>query len=122
MRKLYYDFLIDGKPVLMPDEGLSIGVSDMETEDSGTDESGVMHRFLLREKVRSFGLAYDTLNLEEYRYMRSLVQGKTTFGVKYRDPDGQLTELTAYCTGYSIALHNARLGLFKGLKLEILEC
>ena len=122
MRKLYYDFLIDGKPVLMPDEGLSIGVSDMETEDSGTDESGVMHRFLLREKVRSFGLVYDTLNLEEYRYMRSLVQGKTTFGVKYRDPDGQLAELTAYCTGYSIALQNARLGLFKGLKLEILEC
>lgn len=122
MRKPYYDFLIDGKPILMPDEGVSISASDMETEDSGTDESGVLHRFLLREKVRSFGLAYDTLTLEEYRYMRALIRGKTSFEVKYRDPDGQLAELTAYCSGYSLSLHNARLGLFKGLKLEIMEC
>lgn len=122
MRKLYYDFLIDGKPVLMPDAGISISASDMETEDSGTDESGVLHRFLLREKVRSFSLAYDTLTLEEYRYMRALIRGKTTFTVKYRDPDGMPAQMIAYCTGYSLSLHNAKLGLFKGFTLEIMEC
>ena len=122
MRKPYYDFLIDGKPVLMPDEGVSISVSDMETEDSGTDESGVLHRFLLREKVLSVSLSYDVLTHEEYRYMRGLVQGKTTFTVTYRDPDGQRAQKVAYCAGYSLSLHNVRLGLYKGLKIDIQEC
>ena len=122
MRKPYYDFLIDGKPVLMPDEGISITAADMEAEDSGTDESGVLHRFLLREKVLGFSLSYDVLTHEEYRYMRSLVAGKSSFRVKYRDPDGKQLQLTAYCSGYSLALHNVRLGLYKGLKLDIQEC
>ena len=122
MRKPYYDFLIDGKPVLMPDEGVSISASDMEAEDSGTDESGVLHRFLLLEKVLSFSLSYDTLTHEEYRYTRALIQGKSSFGVKYRDPDGKQIKLTAYCSGYSLALHNVRLGLYKGLKFDIQEC
>ena len=122
MRKPYFDFLIDGQPVLLPDQGVSFGAEDMETEDSGTDESGVFHRFLLREKVRSFSLSYDLLTLEEYQYIRSLIRGKTTFTVRYWDPEGKPVTLQAYCSGYSLTLRNARLGLFQGLKLDIQEC
>lgn len=122
MRALYYDFQIDGQPVPMPDADLAVSIRDMETEDSGADESGVMHRFLLRQHVRNFVLAYEELTQEEFRYLRALVEGKNTFRVQYRNTDGQPVQLTGYCSGYSLRVHNARLGIYKGMKLEIWEC
>lgn len=122
MRDFYYDFQIDGKPVLVPDADLSVSAFDMAAEDSGRDESGVLHRFLLRQGVRSFILRYDTLSRNEYRYLRALIEGKDTFCVTYRNADDQPAELIGYCTGYSLLLHNARQGIYKGMKLEIQEC
>ena len=122
MRSLYYDFQIDGQPVPVPDADLSVEVVDLEAEDSGYDESGVLHRFLVRKQVHCITLLYDVLSREEYHYLRALVGGKDTFSVQYRGVDGQPSELIGYCTGLQAALHNAKQGIYKGLKLVIREC
>lgn len=122
MRLFDYDFQIDNTPILMPDEGVEISKSDLDSEDSGRDESGVMHRQVVREKVVTLNLVYAVLTREEYQYMESLFQGKPTFTVTYLDLNGRVAEMTAYCSKLSISLHNARTGVYRNLKFSIVEC
>ena len=122
MRGYDFDFLIDGRPILLPDGGVEINLEDLDSAESGRDESGVMHRIVLREKVRKYGLPYDHLTREEYMYILSLFAGKPTFKVEKREPDGQKAVFTAYCTKVGITLQNKRTGVYKNLKLNIIEC
>lgn len=122
MRPCDYDFQIDGRPILTPDEGVRIIKSDLDSEDSGRDESGVMHRQVLREKVVTLELEYAVLTQREYQYTETLFAGKATFTVEYLDLNGKLAEMTAYCSKTSIFLHNARTGIYKNLKFSIIEC
>lgn len=122
MRKFFYDFQIDDKPILAPDEDITISCSDLDAEDSGRDESGFMHRVILRSRVKTFGLSYSSLTREEYLYMRSLIASGADFQVKYRDLSGQEKTVTAYCSNHSITFHNMRTGLYKNLKFNIIEC
>lgn len=122
MRKFYYDFLIDGKPILVPDEDMTLEASDLDSEESGRDESGVMHRIVLRHDVKKWNIPYGTLTREEYRYMQSLFEGKTQFLVEYRDDGGQPASCTAYRSNYGITVRNARTGVYKNYKLNIIEC
>lgn len=120
--RFYYDFLIDGKPILSPDAGISISTSDLDADDSGRDESGIMHRVVLREGVKTWGLTYSFLTAEEYIYMSSLFKGRATFAVTYRDVDGSKVTCSAYCSKQSIVYQNARTGLYKNYKLNIIQC
>ena len=122
MRKVDNDFLIDGHPILIPDEDVQINLEDLDSSESGRDESGVMHRIVLREKVRKYSLPYGTLNKEEYMYIMSLFAGKPTFEVEKREPDGTIAKFPAYCSKVGISLHNKRTGLYKNLTLNIIEC
>lgn len=122
MRKYDNDFLIDGRPLLLPDEGVQINLEDLDSSESGRDESGVMHRVVLREKVRKYSLPYGRLTQEEYMYLLSLFAGKPTFEVEKREPDGQTVTFTAYCSKVGISLYNKRTGLYKNLTLNIIEC
>ena len=72
MRPYDNEFLIDGQPVLVPDEGVQINLEDLDSSESGRDESGVMHRIVVREKVRKYSLPYGLITKEEYTYMMSL--------------------------------------------------
>lgn len=122
MRKLYLDFRIDDVPILVPDQDLEIEYNDLDSDETGRDESGVMHRIVLRECVRKVTLNYETLTREEYLYMRSLFSGKSQFMVTYRDHDGTEAEFAAYHSSHSITVHNARTGLYKNYKISIIEC
>lgn len=122
MRNYDFDFLIDGRPILVPDADVEISMEDMESDESGRDECGVMHRILLREKVKSWGLSYGSLTREEYVYMLSLLEGKVSFGVEVRGADGQVTAHRAYCSNVGITVHNKRTGIYKNFKLNIMEC
>lgn len=122
MRQLDYDFQIDSQPILMPDEGVEISLNDLDSEDSGRDESGIMHRQIVREKVLTATLNYEVLTREEYQYMLSIFAGKPEFTVKYLDMDGQEAEKRAYCSKISVSLHNIKTGLYKKLKFSIVEC
>ena len=120
--RFFEDFKIDGKPLLIPDADVSMSFADLDSSDSGRDESGAMHRIDVRERVATWGFNYTQLTAEEYRYMRSLFAGKPDFAFTYRDLDGYLVETRAYCSNDSITYHNARLGLYKNLKFNIIEC
>ena len=122
MRSYDNDFLIDGKPILVPDEGVEIGLEDLDSDESGRDESGVMHRIVLRYGVMTWKLSYSSLTLEEWKYMRGLFAGKAEFTVKTLDLDGTEKTYTAYCSKMSLALHNKKTGRFKGLSFSIIEC
>lgn len=122
MRKEYFDLMIDDKPILVPDQDLEIEYNDLDSDETGRDESGVMHRLVLRYCVRKFSLAYDSLTREEYLYMRSLFDGKSEFKVSYRDHDGYAAEFQAYHSNHSITIRNARTGLYKNYKISIIEC
>lgn len=120
--KLFEDYLIDGEPMLVPDADVSLSFADLDSSDSGRDESGIMHRIVVRERVATWGFNYSNLTAEEYRYMRALFAGKPEFAFIYRNLEGDLVETRAYCSNESITYHNARLGLYKNLKFNIIEC
>lgn len=120
--KFIEDFKVDGKPMLVPDADVSLSFADLDSSDSGRDESGIMHRIVVRERVATWGFNYSSLTAEEYKYMRSLFVGKPEFTFTYRNLEGDLEETKAYCSNDSITFHNARLGLYQNLKFNIIEC
>lgn len=112
---------IDGSPLLEPDEEPSISKSDLDAADSGRDESGIMHRIVVREKVTTFGFSYAVLDREDYAYMEKLIEGKHEFTFGYVDSDGESHKITAYCSKTSIVL-KSRSGLYKNFKFNIIQC
>ena len=44
-------FLLDGKPIVAPDEDVEMSFEDLDSAQSGRDESGFMHRIRVREKT-----------------------------------------------------------------------
>ena len=122
MRNLFYDFQIDGKPILMPDEDLTMERTDLDAEDSGRDEGGFMHRIVVRFGMRTWSISYAYLTREEYCYMESLFQGKAEFRVDYRDDDGQPAHCIAYRSKHSITIKNSITGIYKNYQFNIIEC
>ena len=39
-------FLINGKPMLVPDAGMKFSYEDLDSSESGRDQSGYMHRVI----------------------------------------------------------------------------
>lgn len=123
MRKKTSLFLIDGFPVLAPDENVEISVEDIDASDSGRDESGVMHRFAVRLGVGKWGFSYSSLTGEEYAYMESLFAGKATFRFTYPDHiSGQTKTITAYRSKHAIAWRSAATGQFRNYQFSIIGC
>lgn len=122
MRAYDYEYQIDDKPMLVPDAGVEIGFTDLDADDTGRDESGFMHREVLRERVRTWSFSYAFLSLEEYRYIMALFAGRPTFVFKHRGLDGLEEEVRAYCAKCSITLYNRCTGQYKNMKFNIIEC
>lgn len=122
MRAFCYEYLIDGKPILAPDEDLKMEFSDLDSEESGRDESGYMHRIVLREGVKTWGLSYGSLTLEEYRYMEGLFNGKPQFIWTHRDIDGYPVKAAAYRSKHSIVIRSLKSQTVKNYNFNIIEC
>lgn len=124
MRKEVTFYQIDGKPMLAPDAEPEFTFTDLDSSDSGRDESGVMHRIVVREKVGTWSFTYSHLTDEQYTYLVGLFSGKAQFSFTHPKP-GSSTETetsTCYCSNYSIAWRNARTGTWRNLKFNIIEC
>ena len=117
MRDYLETVLIDGKPILMPDRDAEISRADIDAEDSGRDETGVMHRFVLRERVKTWSFSWAHLTAEEYNYLTGLVAGRPTFTFS---TFGE--EYTAYCSNDTVALRNIVTGHYTGFSMKIIEC
>ena len=79
MRLQTKNFFIDGMQMLAPDGNLQVCREDVVSADSGTDESGAMHRFVVRRGVGRWEFSYDQLTMWEYQYLEALFAGKDTF-------------------------------------------
>lgn len=124
MRETTDLFLIDGQPMLAPDEDMEISVEDIDASDSGRDESAVMHRFVVREGVGKWSFSYTHLTQEEYGYMESLFAGKSSF--QFTHPSyGDSTQPVvtgAYRSKHGILWRNAATGQFRNYRFSIVEC
>lgn len=124
MRKTLDSFLIDGKPILCPDEEVVMSYEDIDAADSGRDESGVMHRLPLRYKVGSWRFSYSHLTEEEKQYMENLFPDGGDFAFTHpsrRDAKSLVTE-QAYRSKYAISWKNARTGLWSNYGFSIIAC
>ena len=76
MRQKVNFYQVDGIPMLAPDAEPEFSFADLDASDSGRDESGVMHRIMVREKVGTWSFSYAHLSDEELAYLRNLFAGK----------------------------------------------
>ena len=124
MRKTTNLFLIDGQPLLLPDEEVNCAYEDLDSADSGRDESGVMHRIPVRYKVGSWSFTYSHLTEDEKRYMEGLFPDAADF--VFTHPDRRDASATissrAYRSRYGICWKNAATGLWSGYSFTIVEC
>ena len=121
-RELCYEYLIDGKPILFPDLNVKITENDLDDSSSGRDESGVMHRIVMRSGVKIWEFVYGGLEASDYAYIQSLFKGKPDFVLTYRNTDGLVVTTTAYVSKRSIVLRDFATGEYKNLKFNIIEC
>ena len=124
MRAFSTDFFINDKPMLVPDEEVQHNYEDLDDSSSGRDESGVMHRVVVRYKVGSWAFSYSHLTEEEKQYMESLFPDAPTFTFKHpsRLDTSVLKNTTCYRSKYSLSWKNARTGLWSGYGFSIIEC
>lgn len=117
-------FLIDGKPMLLPDADMQVSFEDLDGASAGRDESGVMHRVVLRYKVGKWSFAYACLSQKEYAYMEALFAGKPCFQFTFPSltEKNASTTVTAYRASHGIGWHNAKTGDFRNYKFSIIEC
>lgn len=121
-REYCYEFLVDGKPLLWPDMNVNITENDLDSDASGRDEMGHMHRIVLRSGVKTWEFVYTVLDAEDYLYIQSLFKGKADFDFAYRLPNGDLETTKAYSSKRSITLRDYTTGEYKNLKFNIIEC
>lgn len=121
MRKFCYTFEIDGKPILAPDNDMAISKSDLDSEDTGRDESGVMHRDVLRERVRQWELKYLSLDYDEFEYMNELFEGKNEFDFEIKMPS-KIIKTRAYCSAVSANLSDVVKWKYRNISFKIVEC
>ena len=117
MRAKDTHFLVDGMPLLAADAGVELGFSDLDSEASGRDESGYLHRDVLRKAVRTWDFTYGVLTAEEFDYLQSLFAGKATF--RFREGD---YECSAYCSKSSVRLWDRARGIYRDLRFTVIAC
>ncbi len=124
MRPFAPIFAVDGQPLLAPDAGMEQSFEDLDSADSGRDEAGVMHRAMVRTKVGTWSFAYAFLTEEERQYLLSLFAGKSTFVFTHpgKADSARPESCAAYMSKYGLAWHDAKRGLWRNLKFNIIEC
>ena len=108
--------LINGNALPCPDEDVGISENDLDSEDTGRDEQGFMHRLRLRHAVKTWEFHYKFLSAADYEYICSLTTGET-FRVSFW---GYVC--TAYCSNNAVTLRNAVTGEYKDFTLKVIEC
>ena len=117
-------FKINGVAMLVPDAEVAVSYEDLDAADAGRDESGFMHRIVVRQKVGSWKFEYAHLTEAEKQYMENLFPDTGTFLFRHpsRKNAAVSEETLCYRSKYSISWRNARTGLWSGYGFSIIEC
>ena len=121
-RKTTSKFQINGVPMMTPDVGVEIGVTDLISSDSGRDESGFTHNIVLRSEVHTWTFRYAWLTAEEYAYVRQLLRGNHEFDFTFPNEKGETKTVKAYCIEKRAAYWSSKSALYKDMQFEIVEC
>ena len=124
MRSYTNLFLINGKQMFAPDAEVGVSYSDLDADDSGRDESGYMHRIVVRYKLGTWSFEYASITEAERRYLEELFGETPDFDFSHPDRLNAEKQVTckAYRSKYSISWHNARTGQWRNYKFNIIEC
>lgn len=125
-------FLVNGKPFLPPDANIQLSYEDIDASDSGRDESGIMHRVVVRFKVFSGEFVFSCISKENYTYMESIFPDPDEDGEggtpefdftrpSRKDPDTLVTT-KCYRSKFGIGWYNAKTGIYKNYKFKVIEC
>lgn len=124
MKSFVEFFLVNGKPLFAPDADVVITYTDLDSEESGRDEGGVMHRIVVQYKMGTWSFTYSHITEEEKRYIESLFPNEPDF--QFTHPgriDVSTKEVTrCYRSNYSIAWKNAITGEWRNYKFNIIAC
>lgn len=121
---LQYPYLIDGKPMPLPDREVEMSFEDLDHPEAGRDEAGFMHRLVARYKVGTWSFVYSHLTQDTYRELAQLLPQSGSFVFSYPDPmdPEQYKHTVAYLSRYGIVWQDAATGLYRNLKFSIIEC
>lgn len=124
MRQKVDFYQVDGQPMPAPDEEPEFSFADLDASDSGRDESGVMHRIVVREKVGTWSFSYAHLSDEDLAYLRNLFTGKAQFTFTHPvfGSSNATESCTAYMSQYSAVWKNQRTGQWRNFKFNIIQC
>ena len=116
--------MINGKPMLAPDEKMQVSFEDLDDGNSGRDEAGFMHRQVLRYKVPAWSFSYSYLTEEERQYMESLFPKAPTFTFTFPSVEDatKSQKMQCYRSKYGISWKSARTGLWMGYSFQIIGC
>lgn len=117
-------FKIDGKPMLSPDIDMEIEETDIDEDESGRDESKVMHRLVAREEVKTWTFKYKLLDRDDLKYIKGLFAGKPEFVFTYDVSDtGALLTVPAYSSKRTYKKHDNHKhnGLYKDMVFKIIQ-
>ena len=121
MRELTDLFQINGSPIPVPDSRVVLRFADLEAPDSGLDESGTLHRFLLRSRVPGWELRYTLLRDDEMAYLMQLLSQGPDFRFTHPSLDGTVTTV-CYCPELELGWEDAAAGLWRDTVLRVKAC
>ncbi len=107
-----------------PDQMVELSFTDLDASDSGRDESGVMHRILVRSKVPTWGFCYSTMTQAAYAYLVSILPEAGSFQFTCPDPTDPTVamQVQAYLSNYSATWQGLPTGLYRNVKFNIIAC
>lgn len=124
MRGTIDKFKINNKPMLAPDAEVAMSFADLDSEESGRDESGYMHRVVVAYKVGTWSFTYSNITDAEKEYIDGLFPNSPDF--QFTHPDrtrpGALRVTQCYRSNYSVSWKSAKTGLWKNYSFNIIAC
>ena len=117
-------FLINGKPMFAPDAHVDFSYEDLQSTDTGVDESGYKHRIVVRYNLMKTTFSFSHISEEDMQYMESLFPDEPDF--EFTRPsrlDSSIPVTTRCYRGkYSISWRNAVTGDWRNYGFTIIEC
>lgn len=116
-------FLINGNPILVPDNELGESYEDVDAAETGRDETGHMHRFPVIYKCGKWSFEYNLMTKEDYMFMEALFPDEGNFQFtrpSRRNPDVMVTT-SCYRSKYSISWFSPKRGMYRNYKFNIIE-
>lgn len=117
-------FKINGRPMIVPDAGVGFSYEDIDDSSSGRDESGYMHRYVARYKVGKWSFSFSSITDEEKQYLEVLFPDAPSFSFTHPSrEDSNVPEVTTcYCSKVEMSWYNAKAGVWKNYKFNIIQC